>query len=374
MLHNHHYWWHLIPHKELSQVYASIALRFLATSSLILFVPLYLYQEVGYTFTQTLSFYIFYSLVFAIATPVAAKFASRFGVKHTVFWSIPLYILFIISLYFLRFIHLPLILLSIMVGVSLAFYWMGINLVFHHASDHKHRGAEIGKRTFYKILATTLGPLLGGALITFIGFYAAFVFASLILILSSVILFFSKEIHVNYQFSLPTLIKKDHWKDSLFFVSRGTEVMAEEVLWPLFIFFILGSYLSLGLSGAILSLLSGILAYLVGKFSDYSNKRTIIALISVFDSLSWFIKSLIQTVAQVFGVTIFGAVTLGIRESPLGALEYDKAQNDIAGYFVSREIFLCLGRILILMVVLMAENVQSGFVFQGFASLAAILF
>ena len=83
---------------------------------------------------------------------------------------------------------------------------------------------------------------------------------------------------------------------------------------------------------------------------------------------------MVTTIGGVFTSTSLAALTYGIRESPLGALEYDKAQGEAASYFVTREIFICLGRILILTVVLMTNSLSGGLLFQGVINLAAFLF
>lgn len=374
MQHRIHFWWRFFPHKELTQIYVSVAIRSFAISLISLFIPLYLYKELGYTFDATLLFFLLYSAVFAASSPLAAVFAGKFGVKHTVLLSVPLYILFLVLLAFLPFFLVPLWILSVLFGVSFAFYWMGMHLLFYHASSHKHRGEQFGIRTAVSVLATLLGPFLGGVIIASWGFFAVFFCASLLLLSSVYFLFLSQEDHVRYHFSFRVIFNRRHWKDALFFMSQGTRAIADGVLWPLFVFAILGSYVSLGVVGSLLTGLSAILIWCMGRYSDHENKRTIVSWITPFESLSWFLRAFVSSVGQVFGVTLLGAVTHGVREAPLGALEYDKAQGQIAEYFVSREIYICLGRILLLAVVLMTHSLQGGFIVEGVSSLAALLF
>jgi len=372
--HNEHLWWRYFPHKELTQIYISAAIRAFAISIISLFVPLYLYVEMNFSLEQTLYFFIFYAVVFAISSPFAAKLASYLGPKHVILLSVPFYLFFIVSLYFLPTIKTPLLLIGSLLGLSQSLYWMGMHLVFTKVSDHKHRGEEVGKRKGISVLATMFGPLIGGTLIKFIGFKLVFLLASLLLVCSALFLFLSKEKHLAYHFSFRSLIDKRHWRNSLFFTARGTHVIAAGVIWPLFIFFILNDYLSLGIVGFLLSGISALLIILMGKYSDHTKKRKIIRYLAGFESLAWFLKAFVNTVAQVFGVTIFGALTFGTMEAPLGALEYDKAKGDVAGYFVNREIFICLGRILLLVFVIMVDSLSAGLIFNGFANLAVLLF
>ncbi|MBI2662333.1 MFS transporter [Candidatus Woesearchaeota archaeon] len=374
-MHNHHnFWLHLLPRKELTQVYASAALRSFAISLVSLFIPLYLYIERGYSLQETLLFFLIYSVLFALFTPLAAKFSARYGVKHAVLISVPLYLVFIVLLYLLPQVNIPLSVIGFFLGMSLAFYWMGMNLVFRKASKQCSRGAEVGKNMSISILATMIGPLLGGLIIQNFGFKILFIISGLGLLGSAFFLFLSKEKHIPYNFSLKNIFANGNWSNALFFMSRGTYIMAEGVIWPLFIFAVLGSYASLGLMGMILSGISALLLWKVGCYSDKIDRRKIIISMSIFESLGWFMRSVVDKVWHVFGITIFGAIVYGIREAPMEALELDKAQRDIATYFVHREIFICLGRILMILIVLIAGNLGAGLWFQGIATLAALLF
>ena len=146
------------------------------------------------------------------------------------------------------------------------------------------------------------------------------------------------------------------------------------MIWPLLIFVILEDYFSLGVVGSVSAGLSAVLVWIVGKYSDKVEKRKIVRWSIGFESLSWFLRSMVNNVTQVFGITIFGAITSGVVDTPIGAMEYDKADGNIVAYFVSREIFINLGRILLLTFVLMIGSLKGGLIFHSFFSLAALFF
>ena len=374
MVNHHQFWWRFFPKKELHKIYVSVALRSFAISLIAIFIPLYLFQEKGFSLQQTLLFFIFYSVVFSIVMPVAAKFASRFGIKHSILVGIPLYLLFAGLVYFFSSAKILLLLASAALGASQAFYWMGMHLAFYHASHSKHRGEEVGIRSGITVLSALLGPFIGGVLITLLGFKAVFGLTAVLLFASGVMLLLSKDGHVPYHFSVKSVFDKKHWKDSLFFVSRGTHIIVQGVIWPLFIFMILQDYFSMGIVGSLMSLTSVFLFWGVGKYSDHANKRKIIRWGSLLESGAWIVQGLVQTVTQVFAVTILSSLLGAVRQSPIGALEYDKAKGQVAAYFVSREVFICLGRILVLVMVMVTDNLAHGLFFQAFANFAAFLF
>src|SRR3989344_295954 len=371
---NMHFWWRFFPRKKLSQFYLSTSIRAFAMSLTGLFIPLYLYNELGYTLSETLIFFVFYSLIFAIFTPVAAKYSSKFGIKHSVLISVPLYLIFVILLYLLNYFEISLLIISSILGLSQAFYWMGLNLVFYNISDSKHRGEELGRSKSINVVSAILAPVGGGLLITYHGFGVVFLLAALLLFISALALFRSNDNHVKYHFSVRSIFSRDKWQDSLFFVSKGTHAIAGGVIWPLFIFLILGGYISLGIVGSIISGLSAIIMLLVGKYSDKVGRRVILRWTTGLESLSWFFRAMVSSVGQVFGATIFGSITSGFVESPLGALEYDKAKGDGASYFVNREIFICLGRILLLVIVMATNSLSGGLIFHGFMNFLTLIF
>ena len=324
---------------------------------------------------KTLYFFIIYALVFAITTPIAAKFAARYGMKHAILLSVPFFLLMILFLRLLPKLPIPIEIVGALLGLHVAFYWMGLHLIFYYDSDQKHRGEEFGKRMAFSVLGATLGPFIGGVLIKYVGFYSVFILTSIVLFLSAMFLFLSHDNHVRYHFAIRSLLDLRHLENALFFMSRGTFAIASEVIWPLMVFLILDDYLSLGMIGSLISAVSAILIWIVGKYSDHCDKRQIIRVATIFESASWIARAMVTTVAGVFGITTVGAIIYGVFEAPVGTLEYDKAsRRDITEYFVSREIFINIGRIAILLFVLFTNSLSGGLVFHGIATLATFLF
>jgi hypothetical protein len=205
------------------------------------------------------------------------------------------------------------------------------------------------------------------------GFNLIFLLVSLFLFFSAGILFLSKEKHVSYHFSLRNIFKKEDWKKYLFFMYRGMRVITSGVIWPLFIFFIIPDYLSIGALEAVIAGISALLIWLMGRYSDHSDRRAIVRIVAVFESLGWLVRAFIVSAAQVLGMTIFGAFSYGSLESPVGAIEYDSAKKDITSYFVSREIFIAIGRALLLGIVILTGSLASGVMINGIATLTAFL-
>src|SRR3989338_1361500 len=110
--------------RELNQLYLSLAIRAFANGLIAIFIPIYLI-ELGYDVATVLLFYaILHLTIICFAIP-AAKIAAKYGFRHVMFYSIPLYVLVLALLYSLDMYHWPLASIGIIAGVSQAFFWMG---------------------------------------------------------------------------------------------------------------------------------------------------------------------------------------------------------------------------------------------------------
>lgn len=372
--HNHHFhWWKFFPKKEISKIYLAIAIRSFALSLVSLFVPIYLHVDLGFSLRSTLSFFIFYSVIFAIFTPLAAKFSSKFGLKHSILLSVPFQIIYLLLLYKLGTYNIPLALIATFLGLSMAFFWMGMHLEFKQTSHKKNLGEEVGKAQGIAVLSTLSGPLIGGLIISYFSFNVAFTVSAILLFFSALPLLVSGDKHVPYKFSIRNLVSKKYLSVSFFYTYRGAWVVASRVLWPLFIYLSLKSYLSLGLLGTISGIITALLMIFVGKRSDKIGKDKIIYWAVPFESFSWLIRGLFSTFNGFLGISLFQSLTYGVLSSPLTAKEYELAKDNSVEYFITREIYLCIGRILILSFVLLTGSFVASFWLVGFGSFLALL-
>ncbi len=368
---NNHYL-HFLRNRELNELYSSIAIRSFAIAMFGIFIPIYLYQ-LGYSFASIFLFYAITSLTHAIFSIPSAKIAARFGLKHTIFFSTPFLILFLLLLYSLEQFSWFLPFLGIIIGISTSLFWLGYHVDFSRFSDKKHRGKEIG---FSKIVASVfsaLGPIIGGLILTFFGFKVLFILVSFLLAGAVVPLFFSQEIYEPITFSFKGFFKGQKLKDSLGFVGHGIEYGINAVIWPLFIFlFIFGQkYTSLGLASSLSFFFSIIFVFLIGRFADVY-RRVLLKIGSVVNAIVWIIRSFVVTPIQVFIVDSFYGVSKTSMDIPFNALCYDKAnKSNILKFITIREMVHHGARSLFFFAMIFITDLVSIFRFGG--SLSSLL-
>ncbi|MBW3011067.1 MFS transporter, partial [Candidatus Woesearchaeota archaeon] len=308
---------------------------------------------------------IVYSVAFALITPFAAKLSARIGLKHAILLSCPLYITFYLLLYSLKVLAISYLFVPIFFGVASALFWISFHVEFARVSETGKRDSETGKWIGYSSLAVLCGPLVGGILIDTAGFSVVFIIASILLIASATFLFFTKERHEPAEISFRHVFSRKNMKNSIAFIGYGVHTMAGGVLWPLFIFFILNTYTSLGFLGSLAGAGTAFVTFIVGKMSDRYNKRHFLKIGSSLYSMSWFVRHFVETVGQVFGVTMFASMVFTMVEVPSHALVYEEFQENLMEKLVFREMALCVGRILVLLVFLLTGEFLLSFMLSG---------
>jgi MFS family permease len=367
-MHGSHHFFHFLRNRELSELYASIAIRAFAFALAGVFIPVYLYQ-LGYSFTTIFFFYGILGIVTAVCSLVSVKVFSKVGLKHCMLISMPFLIILFALLYTLEAYRWPMILLSLIYGIHAAFFWVPYHIDFTKFSDKKQRAMQVG---FSKIAASVfaaLGPLAGGLILAFFGFHILFITVIVFLIGSIIPLFLSKEIHQPFHFSLKEFFQGQKLKEVLGFIGHGAEMRIGWVVWPLFIFlFILGEkYISLGIVSS-LALFSGIIfTFIAGKLSDTKKRGNVLKIGAVGNAVIWIIKSFIVTPVQVIITDIFYGATQATMHVPFDAMSYDKARKrNVTGMILQREFYVHLGTFLIFMLlIIFADSLVEIFRYGG---------
>ena len=85
--------------RELTELYASMAIRNFALSLIVIFEPIYLYLFFERSLPHTLIYFGLAALVTGLAAPFGAKIVARIGIKHTMLLSVPFIFIYYIGLW-----------------------------------------------------------------------------------------------------------------------------------------------------------------------------------------------------------------------------------------------------------------------------------
>ncbi len=373
-MHHLHHHLHFLKNRELNELYVSVALKSFAISMISIFLPIYL-LKLNYSLTTVLIFFAILNISHALFIIPAAKISSKYGFKHSISYSIPVLIIFYLALSTLEQFHWPIYLLAVIFGINNALYWMGYHVDFSKFSNKKNRGKEIGKAKIVSLIFHVLGPIIGGLIITFIGFSALFVIVSILLLASVIPLFFSKDIHNPINFSIRGIFKGQSTKNTFAFIGHGIESGAASVIWPVFIFFsILNNFTTLGLISSLSVSFSLLFVFIIGRFSDV-RRRLVLKIGSLLNTVIWGIRFFIKTTFQVFIIDSFYGVSQTLIQIPFDALSYDKANKaNIVKFIIFREIIIQIARTVFFLIMAIMATLTIGFLLGGGASLLYLLF
>ncbi len=371
MTHPLHYVRFLLS-KELNAFYVSIVLRSLAFSMVGIFVPLYLYKELGYGLSSIVFYYLIYSFLFGVLSFPSAWIVDKLSFRYIILICSPLYILYFVLLHFLKFNPSLFFIIPVVLGIVDALFWLAFHFEFSGISESKTRGAEIGNWYRFSLFAGLVGPLMGGSILLFSDFSLLFLLVGILLFGSAVPMFFCSHRNRRYDVDFKKVFMKKQIRDGLAFLGQGGVIIVAVVFWPIFVYGILGGYLKLGSLATGVGIVSILFTFIMSRLSDKYNRRKLIRIGALFHSVTWFLKMGIQTVSHLIGLYALGAITSIAANLPFIALTYDKSKNKTE-YFIMREVYMSIGRVLILILILITGKLIHGFFFAGLFSLLPML-
>lgn len=340
-----------------------------------LFLPLFLFSEMGYSLNQVIYFYLTFCTAFAFFQLVATRVVAKFGAKHSMIASVPLFIVALVLTLLIddfSFLFYP---AAIFHGLQAAFFWVGFHVDAVLNGRKKDFGKESAIISALTMLPSVIGPVIGGVILLLFSFNILFLAAIVMIAVSFIPLLFSKEVYSKHDLDMGAFFDKKHMKYFLGYLAQGMAHVAGGVFWPIFIFLILGSYVSLGIYGTFATLFVVILTVILGKFSDEGKKSLIMRIAAIFNSLFWFFKIFVSNFMQIFAIGSLRNLSSHAIDVPFLAKSYGKAKkNHQIGFLLYRETCLRLGQIVCLLLVLIFGKIQVAFGAAAVASLFFLLF
>jgi len=308
---HHHF---RIKYTELNEIYIFNTLRSLAFSLIVIFIPIYL-LVLGYSIQVVFSYYIFFYIVKAVTEFFSIYLIRFFGPKHIIAAAVPFMLVHFFMLQTLGKYNWPLFLVAFFGAVAIGLYWQSYHYDFSRSKSKKKAGRDVSRSYFFIYLTAIAAPFIGGYLSDNFSIVITFWVVIFLLLLGSLALFKTKEKYIKKRkIDLKRIKIKEIKRDMISYAGVGWEVGASMIVWPLFIYLILGNYQSVGAVTSISTLGALATVYLIGKKSDKSpgNKLKYIKYGSLFKSLIYLLK--------IFVVTSIGVYLINIIRSTVGAI------------------------------------------------------
>ncbi len=360
-----------IVHDDMGQLYLNVLLKQLAKGLVGVFIPLYLI-DLNYSFNEVLLFFAVLFGTVGLLSPLAMRWGSRLGMKHIILYRTPLAILYFLGLQ-LGIPKYPSLLCWVagIGGLQLAMYWMPMHSLFTRSSHPGKRGREVGLFESLMHFAGLVGPVIGGVIIVLSGYSLLFTITIIIIAISAIPLLFTPDIKPSLDISYKRMFSKEHTRFTAGFFAEGITMAVSMVVWPLFIYAMVESVLSVGFVATLTELGIVIFTLYIGKLSDVMKKERILNLGGVLFSITWVARYWATTAVKIFSIGFLDGFIRVMINVPFRAVFYDKAIEENPEEFVLfREISLTISRVAVLLfLMLFTDKFIAAFVIAGLASL-----
>ncbi len=360
----------LLPHnlsRQVRELYWATVLQNLALAMLLLFEPIYLWKQ-GFSITQILWFFLAVYVIYFLVLPLGAKFATIFGFETSIVTASFVEIVYYICFFLIAVSWWWIVPAVLLYTLQKMLYWPAFHADFARYSDVSEEGKEVS--TLHVTLSSVyvIGPLLGGALITYGSWLAMFIVGCALLLLSNWPLLRTREEfkprNFPYLDAYKRLFSRENWRSLIGYLGFGEELILL-VLWPVFIATVISNYLEIGALVAASTLIMVLATLYVGKLSDTKNIRSVLRFSTLLYVFAWLVRTITRTPLGVFIVDSSSRLTKNIVQVPLHTLLYEKAKTrSVMDTVVAFEMSLVLGKIAAAIILL--------FIFSQLGSLSAM--
>lgn len=341
----HHQIWRL-KYTELNEIYVMTSLRSFACALIAIFTSIYFFK-LGYSLRDIIFYYLVMYAAEAVFEIVSAYGISKLGPKKLIAASLPLLIIHFGLLLTIVNFHWPLWFIGAEGGFLLALFWQPYHFDFSKAKHREKSTKEVSKLYIALAVLGAIAPFVGGVIATNFGISYLFGLVILLLILAMFPLFKTSE---RFTPKRPLDVKRIKVKailsDLISYIGSGWDSTVSATFWPIFIYFIVGSYQAVGIVTSIALVITVIVTYLVGKKADGGHRSQYVKYGSIIEGSIYFVQTLAQTATHVVFVNLAHGFSSSIFSSPytseyhLHADEYSRQE-----YIYTMETAIDLGRI-----------------------------
>ena len=357
----------LVSGNELREIYWSNAIRLFAFGLIGIFIPI-MFLELGHSLEQVAEY-----LVWIYATMIAFSFGvsylqEKIGLKKTiVVGSVITTLFFVMAGLFAEFVYL-LPLFGFIFGVGRTLYWVPLKADFSLQVDEDKTGTYYGVWSMIATLTSVISPLIGGLLLTYLGFNLVLFVGVILMMASTIPLMLTIDYPVIPKKSLSCLFMGDLKEVFFEFVVEGL-ILGVHILWPIYIYTLNPSYFVVGLLSMFAGIAVAFFQYFYGVLSDKYSKLTLLKVGGVTIIVTFLIAYFIQNFYFIAGISFVLGFAMAMVKTPLESFFAGYAKEDPIKWMTVREIGLCAGRMIILLLFLSTLSFRLTFLATALGSI-----
>jgi len=265
----------------------------------------------------------------------------------------------------------------VLLATYLNIYWAAHHADFAYYGKNGQRGREVGTLRGLMRASAVAAPFLGGLILKFYDFGILFLVVSILLFVSLIPLFTTKEKFkprtFSYLSSFKRLFLRKNKKRFLGLMGFGEGIVGIAI-WPIFIYLVLADYLKLGSLISLATLITVIAIFYISRLTDRMNRKTITKTGSILCSISWLARLLAKFPLYILFVDAFSRISKSSIEIPMYASAYKRAQTSrVMDTIIFYEMGLNLGgtltALLVYILLFYTSNIALAFIPAAIVSL-----
>jgi hypothetical protein len=221
-------------------------------------------------------------------------------------------------------------------------------------------------------LLSAAAPVIGGLVVVYLNFNYLLNFVILILLASVIPLLLTKDKKESVDFSIKKIFANRNKHHSTGYFGYGLYARGFTVFWPLILFSIVGSYVTLGLITTTLLAFSFIATIVFGSFFD-KNKKNFISSSIFVGGVLWIARLLVSTTIFAFIIDAIHGLVKPSAEISVDATSYANAGENAVNYIIYREVMIHLGVMTCMLISLATLSLHVGLIIAAIGSFLMIL-
>ncbi len=298
----------------------------LARGLVSIFVPIYLWQ-LGYRLVPIALFFAVERVTRAATIPLAGWLSYKFGPQRILATSYPLQVAFYIIMANFHSLHLPYAIPAVVLGVSLAFYWVGYHIDLSLSRGKHDHGRDLGTVQAISRAVAIIAPVSSGFLATHYGFTSVFWVAAFAALTASALVWRQPEPWRERRLKFREVLRPRIIMHSLDLALGALQTAFVAVAWPLYVFLVVGSFEEVGLAATIAAVGPVLALWAISRLATQQNRAGFFRFGQFTSAMVHVVRTIITTLTGAIGLSIVDGLVSPAMDIPLQATFYHRLKQ-----------------------------------------------
>lgn len=247
--------------------------------------------------------------------PFVFQLIAHWGSYRTMAVGIVFLILSYLSIGTIEIFHWSFLVLGATKALANAFYYSSFRVSFANDCDKTRAGKQVSQLHSIMLGLGVMAPLFGGVIASIWGVSATYYVGAALFVVAFIILLFAKRNYKTGSFSLKNIpfgkAKNDYISNGFY----STSGLADLLVWPLLLSFIIPNYAGIGLIGTVFVIFSLIVSIVVGIVEDKKGEKSFTVAGSVLAMFYSGLRVVVTSAVHLVGLSLIGALSSALLAS-----------------------------------------------------------